>query len=98
MFHATYFSTTERGSDIRKFRCLQRKCHRRYFYDFLSKRRIDLKKKRKKNFRYTECTSAEIQSLRLFMELYPGHRGKEIEASIEKGARFIESRQLADGS
>ncbi|KAK2980680.1 LOW QUALITY PROTEIN: hypothetical protein RJ640_020201 [Escallonia rubra] len=47
---------------------------------------------------YTECTSAEIQSLRLFMELYPGHRGKEIEACIEKGAKFIESRQLADGS
>ncbi|KAK2986334.1 hypothetical protein RJ640_029449 [Escallonia rubra] len=48
--------------------------------------------------RYTECTSAEIQSLRLFMDLYPGYRRKEIEACIAKGANYIESRQLSDGS
>ncbi|KAK2969244.1 hypothetical protein RJ640_003478 [Escallonia rubra] len=47
---------------------------------------------------YTECTSAEIQSLRLFTELHPSYRRKEIQASIESGVKFIESTQLPDGS
>ncbi|KAK3015624.1 hypothetical protein RJ639_005470, partial [Escallonia herrerae] len=50
------------------------------------------------DYSYTECTSAEIQSLRLFMDLYPGYRRKEIMACVAKGANYIESRQLPDGS
>ncbi|KAK3033321.1 hypothetical protein RJ639_034168 [Escallonia herrerae] len=47
---------------------------------------------------YTECTSAEIQSLKLFTELHPSYRPNEIQASIESGVKFIESTQQPDGS
>ncbi|KAK3033320.1 hypothetical protein RJ639_034167 [Escallonia herrerae] len=49
-------------------------------------------------YSYTECTSAEIQSLKLFTELHRSYRPNEIQASIESGVKFIESTQLPDGS
>nr|QEV81990.1 oxidosqualene cyclase [Scutellaria barbata] len=50
------------------------------------------------DYQYVECTSSAIQGLKLFNELYPGYRGKEIESCIEKALKFIESIQLSDGS
>jgi len=47
---------------------------------------------------YTECTSAVLQALVIFKQLYPDHRTKEITKSIEKAVQFIESKQLRDGS
>ncbi|KAK4483735.1 hypothetical protein RD792_010937, partial [Penstemon davidsonii] len=47
---------------------------------------------------YVECTSAAIQGLKSFKGLYPGYRGKDIEACIEKALNFIETIQLSDGS
>jgi squalene/oxidosqualene cyclase-like protein len=48
-------------------------------------------------YSYTECTSACIQSLKSFSARFPHHRRAEIEQAIERGARFIESRQRPDG-
>ncbi|KAM0017744.1 putative cycloartenol synthase [Helianthus debilis subsp. tardiflorus] len=50
------------------------------------------------DYQYVECTSAVVQGLTSFMKLYPGHRRKEIEASINKATTFIENMQLPDGS
>ncbi|KAG8373914.1 hypothetical protein BUALT_Bualt11G0074800 [Buddleja alternifolia] len=50
------------------------------------------------DYQYVECTSAAIQGLKSFNRLYPGYRGKEIDACIEKALNFIESIQLSDGS
>ncbi|KAG0536407.1 hypothetical protein BDA96_03G061100, partial [Sorghum bicolor] len=50
------------------------------------------------DYPYVECTSASIQCLALFKELYPGHRKKEVYNCIRKGANFIESMQRNDGS
>ncbi|XP_023645602.1 amyrin synthase LUP2 isoform X2 [Capsella rubella] len=47
---------------------------------------------------YVECTSSVIQALVMFKKLYPDHRTREIDMTIEKGLQFIESRQEADGS
>ncbi|VVA95855.1 unnamed protein product [Arabis nemorensis] len=47
---------------------------------------------------YVECTSAVIQALVIFKQLYPDHRTKEITKSIEKAAQFIESKQMSDGT
>ncbi|KAJ4709164.1 Terpene cyclase/mutase family member [Melia azedarach] len=47
---------------------------------------------------YVECTSAAIQGLKSFIKLHPGHRKKEIEASIAKATKFIEGIQRSDGS
>jgi squalene cyclase len=48
--------------------------------------------------RYVECTSSSIQALALSRKLYPGHRRKEVDNIINKGASFIESMQRNDGS
>ncbi|KAK4432732.1 Cycloartenol Synthase [Sesamum alatum] len=45
-----------------------------------------------------ECTSAAIQALTAFKQLYPGHREAEVESCIEKAAKFIEKIQAKDGS
>lgn len=45
-----------------------------------------------------ECTSAALQALTEFKQLHPQHRRKEVEICIEKGAKFIENIQEADGS
>ncbi|GAV59745.1 Prenyltrans domain-containing protein/Prenyltrans_1 domain-containing protein [Cephalotus follicularis] len=50
------------------------------------------------DYQNVECTSSAIQGLKSFMEAYPGHRRKEIEACITKAVAFIESIQLPDGS
>ncbi|XP_038720882.1 cycloartenol synthase 2-like isoform X1 [Tripterygium wilfordii] len=50
------------------------------------------------DYQYVECTSAVIQGLKTFMKYYPGYRGKEIEACIEKALNFIQSIQKPDGS
>ncbi|KAL3838960.1 hypothetical protein ACJIZ3_023551 [Penstemon smallii] len=50
------------------------------------------------DYQYVECTSAAIQGLKSFKGLYPGYRGKDIEACIEKALNFIETIQLSDGS
>ncbi|XP_004299757.1 PREDICTED: cycloartenol synthase 2-like isoform X2 [Fragaria vesca subsp. vesca] len=50
------------------------------------------------DYQYVECTSAAIKGLKAFMNLYPWHRKKEIEACIGKAVQFIESIQLPDGS
>ncbi|XP_060210027.1 lupeol synthase-like isoform X1 [Lycium barbarum] len=47
---------------------------------------------------YVECTSSAIHSLTLFKKFQPGHRTKEIEASITKGLEYIENTQNLDGS
>lgn len=47
---------------------------------------------------HVECTSAAIQALTTFKQLYPGHRRKEVEHCIERAALFIEKIQAADGS
>jgi squalene/oxidosqualene cyclase-like protein len=48
-------------------------------------------------YSYVECTSACIQSMKAFSSRWPDYRRAEIEASILKGARFIESKQRDDG-
>lgn len=45
-----------------------------------------------------ECTSAAIQGLTEFTRSHPVHRREEVESCIEKGAKFIENIQEADGS
>ncbi|XP_047325827.1 beta-amyrin synthase-like [Impatiens glandulifera] len=47
---------------------------------------------------HTECTSSVIQTLVLFKDLYPLHRKGEIEDAIARATRFIEEKQLPDGS
>ncbi|KAL6875627.1 hypothetical protein ACP4OV_013140 [Aristida adscensionis] len=47
---------------------------------------------------HVECTSSAVQGLKLFSELYPGYRAKEIEKCINSAALFIESQQKRDGS
>lgn len=47
---------------------------------------------------YVECTSSVIQALVIFKKLYPDHRTREINRTIEKAVKFIESTQETDGS
>lgn len=47
---------------------------------------------------HVECTGSIIQALTTFKRLRPGHREKEIEVSVEKGIRYLEKKQWADGS
>ncbi|XP_015581645.1 lupeol synthase-like isoform X1 [Ricinus communis] len=49
-------------------------------------------------YEYVECTSASIQALVLFKELYPGHRTKDIENFIQNATRSLEDEQKPDGS
>ncbi|CAM6008775.1 unnamed protein product [Sphagnum balticum] len=50
------------------------------------------------DYSYVECTSACIQSLSAFRKQYPKHRAQEIESSICRAAKYIESIQRPDGS
>ncbi|CAA3021839.1 cycloartenol Synthase [Olea europaea subsp. europaea] len=50
------------------------------------------------DYPYVECTSASIQALAAFKNLYPWHRREEVECCIEKAAKFIEKIQAKDGS
>uniref|UniRef100_A0A803KQK9 Squalene cyclase N-terminal domain-containing protein n=1 Tax=Chenopodium quinoa TaxID=63459 RepID=A0A803KQK9_CHEQI len=47
---------------------------------------------------YVECTSSIIQALVLFKKLYPSRRKNEIETSISKAVKYIESCQYPNGS
>ncbi|KAL5554267.1 hypothetical protein UlMin_041668 [Ulmus minor] len=50
------------------------------------------------DYPYVECTSAALQALALFKELYPGHRSEEIDNCIANATNFIEKKQATDGS
>ncbi|MED6209026.1 Cycloartenol synthase [Stylosanthes scabra] len=50
------------------------------------------------DYQYVECTSSAIQALNLFRQDYPNHKKTEVETCIAKGAKYIESLQLLDGS
>ncbi|KAF3955277.1 hypothetical protein CMV_019490 [Castanea mollissima] len=47
---------------------------------------------------YVECTASSVQALLLFKKLYPQHRKKEIENSIQKAVGYILDIQMPDGS
>ena len=47
---------------------------------------------------HVECTSAAIQALVLFKKLYPGHRKTEIEHLITNAIKYLDNRQMPDGS
>ncbi|XP_010245752.1 PREDICTED: taraxerol synthase-like [Nelumbo nucifera] len=47
---------------------------------------------------YVECTATTIQSIVLFMKLYPNHRKEEIESFISKATHYIEQKQMPNGS
>nr|BAA86930.1 lupeol synthase [Olea europaea] len=47
---------------------------------------------------YVECTSSAVQALKLFKQLHPGHRRKEIASCISKAIQYIEATQNPDGS
>ncbi|MCS6818885.1 MAG: terpene cyclase/mutase family protein, partial [Chitinophagales bacterium] len=50
------------------------------------------------DYSYTECSSAALQALMLFIEQYPDYRNKDIQKAIQRGISFILSRQQSDGS
>lgn len=50
------------------------------------------------DYSWTECSSACIQCLIEFQEMYPDYKIKEIHASIRKGLKFIMDQQRQDGS
>jgi len=50
------------------------------------------------DYSYTECTAACIRALCEFQKAYPYHRREETAGAISRGAEFIKSKQLADGS
>ncbi|XP_072065504.1 lupeol synthase [Arachis hypogaea] len=47
---------------------------------------------------YVECTGSGMQALALFRKLYPNHRRREVDRSISKAIRYMESVQNPDGS
>eukprot|EP00928_Gymnodinium_smaydae_P054049 TRINITY_DN37892_c0_g1_i1.p1 TRINITY_DN37892_c0_g1~~TRINITY_DN37892_c0_g1_i1.p1 ORF type:complete len:834 (-),score=165.87 TRINITY_DN37892_c0_g1_i1:132-2582(-) len=50
------------------------------------------------DYSYVECSSSAMQALVQFRAQFPDHRSREIAASVERGARFIEAMQRSDGS
>ena len=50
------------------------------------------------DYAYTECSSACVQALLKYREVFPGYKTKEIESAIERGIDFILSQQREDGS
>ncbi|XP_019058308.1 PREDICTED: seco-amyrin synthase-like [Tarenaya hassleriana] len=47
---------------------------------------------------HVECSCATIVGLVRFKKLFPGHRREEIERFITKAIKYVERRQLPDGS
>ncbi|CAN6372603.1 unnamed protein product [Urochloa humidicola] len=45
-----------------------------------------------------ECTASVLQALVTFSDLYPKYRNQEIRKCIENASKFIENKQLKDGS
>ncbi|OXB61464.1 hypothetical protein ASZ78_010220 [Callipepla squamata] len=50
------------------------------------------------DYTYVECTSAVMQALRHFQDVYPEHRAPEIRETLQKGLDFCRKMQRADGS
>lgn len=50
------------------------------------------------DYTYVECTSAVMQALRHFQDVYPEHRAPEIRETLQKGLDFCRKKQQADGS
>ncbi|KAL9252570.1 Beta-amyrin synthase 1-like protein [Drosera capensis] len=48
--------------------------------------------------RYIECTASAIHALVLFKKLYPKHGINEIAKSIRNATRYLEHKQMPDGS
>ncbi|KAI8907346.1 terpenoid cyclases/protein prenyltransferase alpha-alpha toroid [Gorgonomyces haynaldii] len=49
-------------------------------------------------YSYPECTTSVLLGLCAFRELYPDHRPKEIQKTIERSISYIRKSQLPDGS
>lgn len=50
------------------------------------------------DYSYVECSASAMQAVTAFAHKFPGHRRKEIELAVERGAQFIEAMQREDGS
>lgn len=50
------------------------------------------------DYPWTECTSACMQSLKAFTQVYPNYNPGQIERAINQGARFLKKAQRPDGS
>ncbi|XP_064371490.1 lanosterol synthase-like [Dromaius novaehollandiae] len=50
------------------------------------------------DYTYVECTSAVMQALRHFHEVFPEHRAPEMRETLQKGLDFCRRTQRADGS
>jgi lanosterol synthase len=47
---------------------------------------------------YLECTGSAVSALSHFSKAYPNYRRNTIESAIERGIRFLKSKQRRDGS
>jgi lanosterol synthase len=50
------------------------------------------------DYSYTECSSAALQALMLFHEIFPDVEKQNIITSIKKGLKFVLNQQRSDGS
>ncbi|XP_034995512.2 lanosterol synthase isoform X1 [Zootoca vivipara] len=50
------------------------------------------------DYTYVECTSAVMQGLKRFQERFPEHRVLEIRETLQRGLRYCQKLQRADGS
>ncbi|XP_070812856.1 lanosterol synthase isoform X2 [Pituophis catenifer annectens] len=50
------------------------------------------------DYTYVECTSAVMQALKHFHKCFPEHRTLEIREILQKGLRYCQKKQRADGS
>ncbi|XP_015681004.1 lanosterol synthase [Protobothrops mucrosquamatus] len=50
------------------------------------------------DYTYVECTSAVMQALKHFHKFFPEHRTLEIREILQKGLRYCQKKQRADGS
>ena len=50
------------------------------------------------DYTYVELTSAVLQSLKKFSDIYPDYRQAEIRATLDRGLLYIADKQKRDGS
>ncbi|GAQ81630.1 cycloartenol synthase [Klebsormidium nitens] len=50
------------------------------------------------DYTYVECTSACVTAMAAFQKRLPDHRAAEVAAAIARAAKFMEDKQLEDGS
>uniref|UniRef100_A0A8C8RZA0 Terpene cyclase/mutase family member n=1 Tax=Pelusios castaneus TaxID=367368 RepID=A0A8C8RZA0_9SAUR len=50
------------------------------------------------DYTYVECTSAVVQALKHFHDVFPEHRAQEVRETLRKGLEFCRREQRADGS